>query len=124
MSSPRFLSSFKSYEVRTFFSNIKCNKLNNFDINIKVKEWMEKNEKHIFEISLSNYETIFYEKEYCPCIKISGFVEDENINDHDVFEKIYHFFEYLFIELNLPFLSFVFQNKVYKISKPIKNLKI
>lgn len=131
MSRPSGLSSFKSYNVRSFCSTIKCIGFSSIDINIKVKEWMSTQDKYIFEVCVSNVETVFYEKQYSPCIKISGFIEDDNISDNDAFEKIYSLFEYLFVELSLTSLTFIFkgfideiiadnQHKVYRIEKPKK----
>jgi hypothetical protein len=128
-----YYSTYKSYDIRSFYSLIKSTDY--IDINNKVKEWLLKEENHIFDICVSNTDivydsrnmglkneenTVFHNNSYQQCAKISGIIEDNNINDNQAFFKIYSLFEYLFINLEKKIdISFVFEGfqekKLYKI---------
>jgi hypothetical protein len=82
-------------------------------------------DNHIFDICVSNTDTVFYKDSYQQCIKISGIVEDSKKNDNDIFFKLYSLFEYLFINLEKKIdISFVFEGfqekKLYRILPIVK----
>lgn len=119
-------STYKSYDVRSFYSIIKS--VDFLDINNKVKQWMKEQENHIFDVCVSNADTVFYKNSYQQCVKISGIVEDSEKNDNDIFFKLYSLFEYLFINLEKKVdISFLFEGlqekKLYKIL-PVKKISL
>jgi len=124
------ISTYKSCDVRSFQSIIKSS--NFIDINNKVKEWMLIQEDYIFDVCVSNGDIVFHKNSYQSCVKIAGIIDDNNINDNEVFFKLYSLFEYLFINLEKcetvnglksVDISFVFEGfserKLYKLM-PIK----
>lgn len=116
------ISSFRSYEAVIKYEN-------HFTIYQKVKEWFEKRDskyKFIINIRITKEDFFcIYSNEFKCYLKIYGQIFDENVNDNDVFEELYSFFEFLFIELNMKELHFHISNmfheenivKIYKKDK-------
>lgn len=121
MSRPNGLSSFSSSSIRTYRGLIKHE--NHFEIYTNIKEWFQQRQhknKYIFDMCISKVDFFCkYNNEFKNYIEIRGEIFDENVNDNDVFEELYLFFEYLFINLKLKNLSFSINDKIYKITHKI-----
>jgi len=104
-------TNFSSYKVRSFESSIPYS--NNFHLFEIIKAYLSSNsnKKVIIKPSLSKEDTFDYSKNtFIPSIKIYGHILDETINDNDIFEELYLFFENIFIELDMKELHFLYKN--------------
>ncbi len=114
--------SFSRCPVRTYEAIIKHD--NHFEIYEKVKQWFadSKNKyKFIIKPRLTT-EELFSENKFKKYIVIKGYIEDINLNDNDIFEEVYSFFEYIFIKMEMEELSFYMNsientNYLFKIYK-------
>ncbi len=138
MSRPSGKSKLTSYDYRYFESTIKCD--DHYLIYQKVKEWFSLNSSIIYEPILTkvdildiilddhNHHNHHKEIKYKSCINIRGHIIDNKVNDFDVFEELYNFFEFLFLELKVKEISFIFRDseeiKFHQISNVIKKNKI
>lgn len=124
---PDGLSSYSIFPIKYYEAIIKHE--NHFAIYQKVKEWFEKRiSKYKFIISIQLSKQDFFcthSNDFKTYIKIQGQILEENISDNDIFEELYTFFEYLFIQLKMKELSFSICNNLIKIQekKMIKNNK-
>jgi hypothetical protein len=122
MSRPNGLSSFSLSSIRSYESIIKHE--NHFLIYNLTKEWFQqRNSKYklIIDIRLSKIDFFCtHNNDFKNYILINGQIHDDNVNDNDVFEELYGFFEYLFINLKLKNLSFSINNQICKIREKDK----
>ncbi len=123
MARPDGLSTFVSHNLRSFECNIEINEVcDKYKIFNTIKEYYKEYKKILFIPHISD-ELFFCEKEniFKPSIRIHGIIEKEDINDNDVFEQVYKFFEAIFLVMQLSSLTFVFkgldEQKIYKIKK-------
>lgn len=123
MARPDGLSTFISHNLRSFESNIEINDVcDKYKILNTIKSYYKEYKKILFTPYISD-ELFFCNKEctFKSSIKIHGIIEKEDINDNDVFEQVYKFFERIFLDIQLSSLTFVFkgidEQKIYKIKK-------
>ena len=108
---PNGKTNFSSHKVRSFESNIFYD--DHFKLYEVIKTYLNNNvnKRLIITPSLSKKDVFDYSKNsFVQFIKVSGYILDETINDNDVFESLYHFFEYIFIELDMKDLSFIYKS--------------
>ena len=105
-----------------------------FKLYEKIKEYFSSHSSHstysknLFQIRISKQDIYDIESSnYSSEITISGIITDDTLNtlnDNDVFEKIYSFLEFLFVELHLCSLPFLFRGfNEYKRYHILPNLK-
>ena len=95
---PNGKTNFSSHKVRSFESNIFYD--DHFKLYEVIKTYLNNNvnKRLIITPSLSKKDVFDYSKNsFVQFIKVSGYILDDTINDNDVFESLYHFFEYIFI---------------------------
>jgi hypothetical protein len=102
---------FSSRKVRPFKSNVVYS--NQFYLYEIIKLYLSsKLNKRILITPILSKADIFDSSidGFVSCIKISGYISDDTVNDNDVFEELYLFFENIFIKLELKELSFTYKN--------------
>lgn len=131
-------TNFSSHKVRSFESTIFHS--DHFQVYEVIKKYLINipNKRVIIVPHLSKEDVFDYSKNsFIQVIKISGHIIDETLktlNDIDIFEVLYLFFENIFIELNMKELSFLYNSynddnlkitvmhKIYKNEKRILSL--
>lgn len=115
------LSTFTSYDFRSFETHIVLDK----DHNIHYVYEQIRTYVNTFKINLKlcvSSEVMFYENKSYDIVKVTSIIEEDNINDNDVFEMVYTFLEHMFVLLSLSSLTFVFKGfNEYKTYKILKN---
>jgi hypothetical protein len=122
-------TSFSTHKLRSFESNIfHSDHFKLYEV-IKIYLLINLNKRVIITPSLSKKDIFDYSKNsFVQVIKVSGYILDDTINDNDIFEALYQFFEYIFLELDMKDLSFLYKSfnedssqkeLVYKIFKKI-----
>ena len=105
-------TNFSAHKVRSFESNIFKSDIDNFKIYEVIKKSLinNSNKRIVITPYLSKKDVFDYSKNtFVQIIKVSGYILDETVNDNDVFEVLYKFFENIFIELNMIELCFIYK---------------
>lgn len=128
-------TNFSSHKVRSFESTIFHS--DHFQVYEVIKKYLisNKNKRVVIVPHIYKEDVFDYSKNsFVQFIKISGHILDETVNDIDIFEVLYLFFENIFIELNMTELSFLYNSynddnvnisvvhKIYKNEKRILSL--
>lgn len=104
-------TNFSSCKVRSFESNIfnsdhfkiceliKTYLSTNLNKRVIITPYLSKND--VFDYSKNSFEQV---------VKVSGYMLDDTVNDNDVFEALYQFFEYIFLSLNMKELYFIYKS--------------
>jgi hypothetical protein len=104
-------TNFSSHPVRSFESNIFYQ--DHFKIYTIIRTYLinNSNNRVIITPELSKRDVFDYSNHsFIKIIKVSGYILDDTVNDNDVFETLYKFFENIFIELELKELHFVYKS--------------
>ena len=123
---PDGITRFTSYEYRFFEGKIKTDNL--FEVFDKTKQWIDGRDyryKKNFEPCFTREDVLELSTlKFRSCIKISGYILNNIINDFDIFEELYSLFETLFVEFKQEELLFMFKGfdecKIYKIENKLK----
>ena len=111
---PNGKTNFSYHMVRSFKSNI-CHP-DHFKIYDVIRTYLinnkdNKDNKVIITPELYKIDVFDYSKQtFVQIIKVSGYILDDKVNNNDVFESLYQFFENIFIELDLKELYFVYKS--------------
>jgi hypothetical protein len=103
-------TNFSTHKVRSFESNIFNS--DHFKIYEVIKTYLTSNlnKRIIITPYLSKKDVFDYSKNtFIRIVKVSGHILDDTVNDNDIFEVLYKFFEYIFIELDMKELCFVYK---------------
>lgn len=108
---PNGKTNFSYHMIRSFKSNI-CHP-DHFKIYDVIRTYLvnNKDNKVIITPELYKIDVFDYSKQtFVQIIKVSGYILDDKVNNNDVFESLYQFFENIFIELDLKELYFVYKS--------------
>lgn len=116
-------TNFSYHKIRSFESNIIHQ--DHFKIYDIIRTYLinNKDNRVIITPELCKIDLFDYSKQtFIQAIKVSGYILDDKVNNNDIFESLYRFFECIFIELDLKELHFVYkpldeQETSYKIFK-------
>jgi len=105
-------TNFSVHKFRTFNSTISHS--NHFQIYEIIKSYLSNNtnkKRIIIKPSLSKEDIYDHNiNTFVSSIRVSGYILDDNINDNDIFEALYLFFEYIFLQLDIKELYFIYNN--------------